>query len=391
MTTQRVSASYQEIIDLHTESDKVSILGFHTPSNDEPVYLLKPFWDAYQKVRYRGCSMSFVPAARLPVDPAQVGYEAGEYPIDARDMLNPILFHGCHGEDLGAILNQFYSGDAGYTTSNAGCDIERMFSDSLDHNMVHSTRIGNTPVYESLYYRALTDSSWLKAHPQRGFRKSMRPMVYRVASNTQLNPITSGAGRYPFTADKSDEWDTVDDGERTTSGYSSVGFNGSNSYISGTAAPGLQSTTGDATTGYKVGNPADYSGIQLMTPGIRPLGWMDTRQVVSGTTNYKTVTGNARNDAETIGGNYEFYNGRFSLIPKVFMGICMLPPAYKTQQYFRIIINHHFDFAKYRGISMRSIGTLGTIAPNVTDMNDNGNSKGVVKNGTDDVERVCDD
>lgn len=375
MTTQRVSASYQEIIDLHTESDKVSILGFHTPANAQPVYLLKPFWEAYQKVRYRGCSMSLVPAARLPVDPAQVGYDAGEYPIDARDMLNPILFHGCHGDDLGAILNQFYSGEGGYDT-DLNCDIERMFSDSLDHNLVHSNRVGNAAVYESLYYRSLTDSSWLKAHPQRGFRKNMRPMVYRVAVNTPLNPVAGGqANRNPLVALESDEWDTVDDGERSVAGRSVLGHNGSNSYLSGSAMPGLQTTSGDATAGYKVSNAATYTHIQWMTPGIRPLGWIDTRQPTSGNGSQVNVTGSAQTDAERIASLYDSVNGRYCFIPKVFMGVCMLPPAYKTQQYFRIVINHHFDFAKYRGTSMRQGSQLSTVAPNVTDMNKEEESK----------------
>lgn len=106
MTTQYATASYQEIIDLHTETDKVSVIGIHTPVTQTPYDMLQPFFDAFQKYHYDGCNLVMVPAARLPADPSQVSYGAGEPPIDPRDLLNPILWHGCHGESLGSVLNQ---------------------------------------------------------------------------------------------------------------------------------------------------------------------------------------------------------------------------------------------------------------------------------------------
>lgn len=372
MTTQRVSASYQEIIDLHTESDRVSILGFHTPANTQPIRMLSPFWEAYQKVRYLGVSMSLVPAARLPADPSQVSYEAGEAVIDPRDLLNPILFHGCHGNDMGAILNQFYAGEDG-----SGTDVDRYFSDSLDDNMMYK-RVGDDIVYESLYYRALTDNTWLKAHPMRGFRKNMRPMVYRVAVNTSLNPNTNGS-RQPKTTLAAEAL-SPENSVRTTRQYSTVGPNtsASQSYLLSTPGPGLQKTS--TSGGVSVTNDTTFSMQAWMTPGIMPLGWIDTRQVNTGAGVSASVTGEGGADAQAIAGMYEQIDARYNLIPKVYMGMCLLPPAYKTEQYYRIVLNHHFAFAKYRGTSMRSNGLLASCGP-VTKIDPSDDSKGGDDNG----------
>lgn len=394
MTTQFVSASYQEIIDLHTESDRVSILGFHTPANSQPIRMLSPFWDAYQKVRYRGCSMVLVPAARLPADPLQVSYGAGEPTIDPRDMLNPVLFHGCHGNDLGSILNQFYAGGA------PNSDVERLFSDSMDHNLVYN-RIGDETVYESLYYRALTDNTWLKAHPQRGFKKSMRPMVYRVAVNTPQNPNNVGGNRTPTVSQVYDQADGLGpvDGS-TTDGVTeqminpgTMGPDGTgNTYsINMKGQPGLQ-TTNTISGGVNVSNPVTKTAFAMFTPGIRPLGWIETRQPSIGAgTISPTLTGDPADDAAAIQANYDSNDRNRNLIPKVFMGICLLPPAYKTEQYFRIVLNHHFDFAKYRGTSMRPIVPRATV-PNVVNMYNALTNKGAVDDGSKDVDKgILDD
>lgn len=386
MTTQRVSASYQEIIDLHTETDRVSVLGFHTPANDEPIRLLKPFWEAYQKVKYLGCSMSLVPAARLPADPSQVSYGAGEPPIDPRDLLNPILFKGCHGNDMGAILNQFYAGDTGIQT-----DIDRLFSDSMDHNMVNINRVGNTYLMEGLYYRALTDNTWLKAHPQRGFRKTMRPMVYRVAVNTPLNPNQS-TGRNGTVVQAQLSGDIPDDGDRGTQYVGAVGpaTSSNTSSLVTTGMPGLQQTTSSGTGANLTvtwTNPESKTGQMWMTPGIRPLGWIDTRQpsTGAGNTNSYPVGATVPTEKEMfqqIMTNYIVDDARYCYIPKIYMGMCLLPRAYKTEQYFRIVLNHHFAFAKYRGTSMRTPGEYG--ASNVVDMNDIESSSKVIPDGSDD-------
>lgn len=340
MTTNFATANYQEIIDLHTESDTVSVIGLHTPNTDTPVKMLSGFWNQFKKVKYQGCSISLVPAARLPADPLQVSYAAGETTIDPRDMLNPILFHGCHGNDMGAILNTLYS------SSGTTDFLTRKFTDSAEQNVFSETQVGNEYV-DALYYKALTDNTWRKVAPQSGFKKSgLRPMVYSVKAGMQYAP-----------------YDTS----------SATTFEGYGPYTGGNSSKGASDslgTMGDVSgTLHMLGTPTPMESVQeagavldslnrgagqvsFFTQGLTPLGWLDTRSVPAQGTGDAQVTGTASTDATAVGGLWKSVQAPLTTIPKIFMGMIMLPPAYKTEQYFRLVINHNFAFKGFRGISM---------------------------------------
>lgn len=381
MTTQYANASYQEVIDLHTESDKVSVVGLHTPNSDTPYHMLKGFWTQFKKFKYNGCSISLVPAAQLPADPLQVSYESGEPTIDPRDMLNPILFHGCHGDDMGSILNSLYTDDS------AGSFIQCMQSDSVDHNVFPRSVIsglGDTEVYEALYYKAMTDKTWLKAHPQRGFRKNgLRPMVYSVASMHQMSATPNSFGTIgPVDIAHSSG------GQELSVRGSSAGQ--ANSYrleengIYGRPYADLSDNSFNM----------DYSlHLGLVTPKLQRLGWMDTRQVVGVNSSMNIKINDLGSTGLDLAYLYRQANERLRpvMVPKIYMGMIMLPPAYKTEQYYRLIINHSFSFAKFRGASMlyEDNGTIRD-AYSVFDFNEFDESKRKIdpeeKGGVDETE-----
>lgn len=364
MTTQFATASYEEIIDLHTESDKVSVVGIHTPNSDTPYHMLKGFWTQFKKFKYNGCSISLVPAARLPADPLQVSYEPGETTIDPRDMLNPILFHGCHGDDMGAILNSLYADD------NSSSFIEMMQSDSVDHNIFPRSVIsglGDTEVYEALYYKAMTDKTWLKAHPQRGFRKTgLRPMVYSVASTRQF----ALSGSFGGTLGNESVYHNTNTGEPYIRYGGNAGQGNANAlHVGGEFG---RPEVNDTVDGF-IMRPVNHLG--LVTPRLQKLGWMDTRNVrlpfdinsVSSSIYQGQDTGDGLASLYSVAKAYE----EPALVPKIFMGMIMLPPAYKTEQYFRLIITHSFSFARFRGASMNQVNTgEWQKAYNVYDFND---------------------
>lgn len=359
MTTQFATASYQEIIDLHTETDKVSVIGIHTPVTETPYDMLQPFFDAFQKYHYDGCSLVMVPAARLPADPSQVSYGAGEPAIDPRDLLNPILWHGCHGESLGSVLNQFYAAGSGTT------DVTRRFFDSGEYNEKNTAQIGNAGVFDSLYYRALVDKTWLKAHPQKGFRKSgLRPLVYEVSTDRQFVPGPNG-GYLPYVP-KADIYagDPSDNDGLSASAVSGSMGTTSTGALYALGSLGLQSSalsSGDLRSSLPYVRDSSF-----FTSRLHGLGWLDTRQRVFNANtgvSSQALSGDPDEDSEIIEDMYvnaENY-GRINYLPRLFMGMILLPPAYKTEQYFRIILNHRFSFKKYRGISMRGdiVGNIG--------------------------------
>lgn len=362
MTTQFATASYQEIIDLHTETDKVSVIGIHTPVTQTPYSMMQPFFDAFQKYHYDGCSLVMVPAARLPADPSQVSYGAGEPPIDPRDLLNPILWHGCHGESLGSVLNQFYA--AGGSTT----DMTRFFFDSGEYNQKSTAQIGDIGVFESLYYRALVDKTWLKAHPQKGFRKSgLRPLVYEVSTDRAFTPGFTGT-QSPLvpSADLIPGDPSDNSGLTALGGKGSLGTPTTSGQIYASGSLGIQ-TTGGTGVDLTVSLPSVRDS-SFFTSRLHGLGWLDTRTRTTGTQSVTSdiLTGSDDVDYDLIEDMYVNAEnlGRINYLPRLFMGMILMPPAYKTEQYFRIILNHRFSFKKYRGVSMRGdfVGNMGPAA-----------------------------
>lgn len=316
MSTQSAFASYDEIIDLHTESDTVSVIGIHTPTSTTPHKMFKGFFEQFKKFKYLGCSLKLVPAARLPADPLQVSYEAGEPTIDPRDLMNPILFHGAHGNDLGQILNRLYT---------VGTD-----TDSINR-MIAQFAVGNDPALEvsldgqeleQLYYKALTDKTWKKAHPQRGFRKSgLHPMIYSLATTHQI----LGGGLIGSLPNQPQFDNVVQAINRDTwSGDASLDF----------------STTG-----------------QLITPRLQGLGWLDTKNTLLVDPQKYEDTWSGLTTEEMQSHVTEWLHGienstqSYATLPQIFMGVILLPPAYKTEQYYRMIVTHSFAFKGFRGIS----------------------------------------
>lgn len=286
MATNHASAQYQEIIDFHTESGKVSLCGIHTPQGNKPRRMLAGFFTQFRKYRYKGCSLVMVPAARLPADPLGVSYEAGEPGSDPRDLLNPILFHGCHGDNLNAALNSIYKGSFDYNSTSVDMDVndqETVPADAID--------------WESHYYRALSDPSFTKSNVMSPFRKKgLHPLVYNVASNHQIMPNEDNNDVGQLVVG------TVDDGE--------LGYNG-------------------GTAGFVSNGAAGNSDVfpRFMTNRLQSLGWLDTKQILNG------------RSGAVIPAN--------TTLPKVFMGLLMLPPAYKTEMYFRLVLTHFFEFKQF--------------------------------------------
>lgn len=306
MATKYVRASYQEVLDLNTEDSKVTAIGIHTPTGDTPRRMFKGYFDQYKKFRYVGASLKFVPLARLPADPSQVGYEAGDL-MDPRDLANPILVHGCHGDDLGGILNQLY-------TANSEMDSITPVEQGL---VSGGSVIGVTDpwysVMERLYYKALTDRTWAKAGPQQGFFKGhLRPLIYTLATNHPMLPNSKD----------------VD-------------------FETGGIFDGFESGNNNGVITTKVVNDA-----QFFTPRLTKLGWLDTRMPTTAVSTGQFATEGNDGEKAAVGILDAMKNSiNYTELPKLFMLCILLPPAYKQEMYFRAIITHHFAFKDFRGIS----------------------------------------
>lgn len=297
MATNYVTAKYQEIYDLSTQSDTLSIIGIHSPTGTKPQELLSGFFRQFRKYIYKGCTVTMVPAAQLPADPLQVSYEAGET-IDPRDLLNPILFHGCHGDSLNSALDIIYKNTA---FDNSGSSIDMADTAFSDGSVFQS---------EGAYYAAMSDPSFRKFMVQQGIRLNLHPMVQDVVSNT---------------AAISPEFLPTFDSTGTSNG---VVWNGNQA----------QQVTA-------------YSPVanQIFSQGVRPLGWLPTR-----------VFTNQASGAVPV----------LATLPKVFMGVLLLPPSYKQELYFRMVITHYFAFKDFTSSLVPGIGPTNDGFGEVADYND---------------------
>lgn len=299
--------TYTETYDMNTEQDCPTLLGIHTPIGPTMYNMLAPAFRMYKKYKYIGCDITVVNSARLPIDPEQVGKIAGSNYIDPRDTLNPIMFKGCHGESMGAVLDSMYDGLL-LTHKGSSLDKEKFKSD-----------------LEAFFYTALGDDSWRKSSIQKTLSiKNLHPLVYTLSTNHQILP-TNGilADAYTENVPVQGANGVASNGAVTTSATSSQ------PQISGT---GVWRANGDTES------PTILKGLNTMfTSKMHRLGWLDTLQYIG------------RNG--TITNPLVPLDGDIAMLPKVMMGILMLPPAYLCRQYLRVIIRHKIKFAGYRGVT----------------------------------------
>lgn len=292
MSTNKAFAKYQEIYDVNTVSNKVSLIGIHTPVGAKPRKMLSGFFTQFRKYKYMGCSVVGTPAQRLGLNLAQLSTAAGQSAVNPKDVFNPALVRGCHGDNLSAALNSIYKGSFQNEGSSLGMD---QFTDSV---------VPVDVTWESMYYRMLQDPSFKKFSLSSGIKlKGLHPMIYNVATDHQILPNeTSDA----------------------------VGLFGG---IPDPAKTDVQFT--EAMSEYTVGAVADGAGgkkflhARLMTNRLQSLGWMDTRVLFN-------------SDGTTVQPGY-------TVLPKIFMACIVLPPALSESVVtsMRFVVTHYFAFKEF--------------------------------------------
>ncbi|ANC51546.1 putative capsid protein [Bovine faeces associated smacovirus 6] len=312
MATQYAKSSYSEVYDMHTEFGKTTLIGIHTPTTNRWQKYMRGFCHQFKKFRYQGASLSFVPVATLPVDPLAVSYEGGEAQIDPRDMVNPIIHCGMRGESMGKYLDEIFH-----------FNLEHKLNSVDVANVVNEDLIADL---ENMYYTALSSPAFKKSHPQQGFRKSgLHPMVYSLATDRPKN----------FSLPDTDT--DADALPSSTAGPLSgePGGNATDGFYGSFGVPYAQARM-QVDYGFN-GVETQRQFPQLFTNHAQSLGWLDTMQNYS---IYSELGGVPAGTTE------QYLTG----LPKIYMYFVMLPPAYKTELYFRVIIRHFFEFKEYRNM-----------------------------------------
>ena len=157
----------------------------------------------------------------------------------------------------------------------------------------------NNPV-ETQYYQAITDRTWRKFGIQNTFKLPfMSPRVWKASTTL---PILGN-------------------------GYVDLGnMNAGPNYAGGTLPLGsiFDSSNASGLT-QKVGANGEVLDMHWMSSGTTPLGWLPT-------VTFPNVDGNTVRPAPA------------TVLPKIFMGILVLPPSYLQELYFRVIVTHYYEF-----------------------------------------------
>lgn len=312
--------TYTETYDMNTEQDCPTCLLVHTPIGKTPYRFLAPAFRMYKKFKYLGCDVTIVNSARLPVDPEQVGKIGGTNYVDPRDMLNPILMKGCHGESLGSILDSMYNG---LIRSTAGT-----FKDSsLDKEVFRSA-------LQNFYYTALGDDSWRKSPIQKTLNiRGLHPLVYQMATQYQILPTNDlGVSNYKVNnANTVANPVGIGDVSGSENGHFDAGVSSTSGWTVPTVAPTKVYDPEDGTKPYVRSNNSFF------TNKMSRLGWMDTLQYIG-----QNV------DANNPG---TFRKEMVAQLPKIPMALIIFPMAYLCRQYLRVLVRHKFKFAGYRSIT----------------------------------------
>nr|CRY97841.1 hypothetical protein [uncultured prokaryote] len=334
-------ACISEVYDLNTEVGKGTVLKIHTPIGNNVKRHLFGHFLQYKKFRYLGADVQLVPASTLPADPLSLGYEAGEPTIDPRDMVNPILYKWYHGEsmltDHLTIFNpRPYTGvpEDAYEKLDQG-----YMGDSIDKQQYQNQFLSTE--LDHVYPMALMDPSFKKAGVQQGFRTICRPYVYEVVTNKQILP------NQMFSVSSPNSEPVIE---------------------SDNVYPQLFGKT-NGVTGYADGFAVTSDGTGF-TNKLTPLGWLDTV-----TNHWSFLDDNALNGIDpdfiplsqpaegNVNSKIAGTSGSFAsqtYLPNIPMLYVLLPPAYKTMFYFRMIIKHRFAFKGFRSaVGVDSYGTFG--------------------------------
>lgn len=317
-----VKASVMEIYDLQTQVGKGTVLKVHTPTgNNIKRHLLGHFLQ-YKQFKYLGAKLSLIPASTLPVDPTGLSYEAGDTTVDPRDMVNPILWKHYHGESM--LTDALY--DEELKNYNAINDNPYEFNGSAVGRELYN--VAGSGTIDAVYPKALMDVSFKKAGIQSGFSTFIKPFVYNVVNARQMLPFTDTTASAKY-------------------------FSGVNPAANPSATGAIRKTnSGDLAGAYE--NEYNANGSvnfdsnfvpEMFTNRLTPLGWMDTVQRI-----HKNVSGG---ESTAIGPDVlsSAIYGQMALqpfLPNIPMLYILMPPAYKTEFYFRLIVKHYFAFKGFR-------------------------------------------
>lgn len=291
-----VKASFQYFFDIQTVADEVIQL-FVKSGGD---YAQKRLLDYFARFKYYKpgkVTITIRPCATLPVDPAGLSLEAGQQNVDPRDMFALGMARITNNEDIGIVSDLMNSMTA---------DQKKYF-----------------------YNQMLLDHRWYKFSPHRGLTKSATPLLWDVCQVHEDH--FPGANRHVPYIDK------------TAQGYYLEPNGGciEQNVYKDADHPELGEFVDSIACKFVPGVEPSESIYRrrLVQNGRVPITWMPTDDVVR--VNFATRTGESP---------YTVYQKVYTeaTMPEVNVMCILLPPAYRTFNFFRIWVTETCYFKGFR-------------------------------------------
>lgn len=312
---------YNETYDMNTTVGQMTMLAIHTPQANALKKMFKGHFLNFKKYKILGCDIRMACASQLPLSPDQVGLEAGE--VDPRDVMNPMLFKACTGENLNALLNQIYNASQEESENAYGSVGEHLITNEASLNS---------------YYQLLADPSFRKSHPQAGLTvRGLKPFVHKVVTTQPFKwtglsgsrgsaPNMAGAVRPDYAGNEYTD---------------PIGFG---------SPSGIQEADNYGQGNFDASNPSVF-----VSNGITKMPWLDT--AVPQTVSTLGAIQGGQAEVSTAQANWFINN-----VPRIYMGCLIMPPAVSTKFYMRMVISWKVAFKDYRpAYEIGNIGSLNII------------------------------
>lgn len=299
-----VKVSFTETYDLSTKTNKMTLIGVHTPTRGIFERLYPGFLMQYAKCRILSQDVQVACASMLPADPLQVGVTAGD--IAPEDLFNPILYKAMTND----AWSTFEARVAGFSSTNeAGLSAQGYTAEvSKEHSTGQSDEFG-------VYYSLLSDRrGWRIANPQAGLSmKSLKPLVFEKWYSHGVNGPLVNDG---------------DSGRALT--YMDTTANPSGIYINNLLARGMRGSAHPMPSfNTTVITATDFDGGTSVSNGME----QETSDQTSATAGYPV---NAQS--------------RMPLLPKVMTACIVVPPSRLHQLYYRMTVTTHVEFFEPRSM-----------------------------------------
>lgn len=179
MSTNRVYVKLRETYDLSTKENQLGVIGIHTPTGLNLTDQFAGLMQNFKFMRFNSVNVTIACASLMPLDPLQVGLEAGE--VNPQDIFNPILYTAVSNDSFGRIQSMIRGG----TLTTLGGSAK--WNDNATSGVPDANAL-------DVYYALLSTDMFATSMPQQGIRmEGVRPFCHALVTDKAVSGRANGS------------------------------------------------------------------------------------------------------------------------------------------------------------------------------------------------------